>query len=226
MWFYLYKSCLSHPLMNDCHPQTQWVFVPFLKKHIFLLSRWVQSWLKRRCCFLCVCACMVFFLVCVPLVCACGVSTWFVFLNFRVCASASWLFLSVYVFPILTPLPVSSPAIRAHRGRADGSPASQPFQWVVSEGAGRVSQERGEKATGPQRYGTYAHEYTSVNNHQSSAHMARWTRTQSFLSCCQLQTTLPISEGSLNNKILSRGLKQIGSIINMQATIWAHTLGD
>lgn len=90
------------------------------------------------------------------------------FLNFRVCASASWLFLSVYVCPILTPLPVSSPAIRAHRGRADGSPASQPFQWVVREGAGRVSQERGEKATGPQRYGTYAHEYTSVNNHQSS----------------------------------------------------------
>uniref|UniRef100_A0A3P8R729 Class II aldolase/adducin N-terminal domain-containing protein n=1 Tax=Astatotilapia calliptera TaxID=8154 RepID=A0A3P8R729_ASTCA len=45
------------------------------------------------------------------------------------------------------------------------------------------------------------------------------TTIKSFLSCCQLQTTLPIGEGSLNNKILSRGLKQIGSIINMQDTI-------
>lgn len=73
------------------------------------------------------------------------------------------LFVHVHGF-VLSPHAASSssppPAIRAHRGGADGSSAPQPLQRAVGEGAGGLPQERGAKDAGPPRYGTHTQRHT------------------------------------------------------------------
>ncbi len=98
---------------------------------------------RSECVFLFVCAFKSLF----ECVCVC------VYVCVRVCVSHAH------------PSCVSSSAIRAHRGRADGPPASQPLQRAVRERHGGVPQERGEEATGPQRYDTHSHTHSHTHTH-------------------------------------------------------------